>query len=75
MRYTGETGLVGPQRIAYVVDLTSPEGMFSAREFVVRNDDTIYVTEAPLAAWSRVIGIAGSAVNFGSSAVVLGERI
>jgi hypothetical protein len=42
---------------------------------VVRNDDTIYVTEAPLAAWSRVIGIAGSAVNFGSSAVVLGERI
>jgi len=74
MRYTGETGLVGPQRIAYVVDLTNPEGLFSAREFVVRDDDTVYVTEAPLAAWSRVIAIAGSAVSFGSSVAVLEDR-
>lgn len=75
MRATGETGLIGPQRIAYVVDLTSPEGLFSAREFVVRDNDTVYVTEAPLAAWSRVLAIAGSAVNFGSSVAVLEGRI
>jgi polysaccharide biosynthesis/export protein len=42
---------------------------------VVRDSDTIYVTEAPLAAWSRVLAIAGSAVNFGSSVAILEDRL
>ncbi len=71
---TGRSGIAGPQRIAYVVDLTQAEGLFSAREFIVRDEDTIYVTEAPLAAWSKVLTLAGSAVNFGSSVVVLDEN-
>jgi polysaccharide export outer membrane protein len=72
---TGQPELVGPQRLAYVLDLTKPEGLFAAREFIVRDEDTIYVTEAPLAAWSRVLSIAGSAVGFGSSVAVLEDRI
>ncbi len=70
---TGRTDLIGPQRTAYLIDLTQPAGLFSAREFIVRDEDTIYVTEAPLAAWSRVLAFAGSAVNFGSSVVVLDD--
>ncbi len=66
-RVTGDPDLVGPQRIAYVVDLTQPTGLFSAREFIVRDEDTVYVTEAPLAAWSRVLSIAGRAVSFSGS--------
>ena len=73
-RVTGEAGLVGPQRIAYVVDLTQPTGLFSAREFIVRDEDTIYVTEAPLAAWSRVISVAGNTVSFGGSVAALESR-
>ncbi|MBP7241769.1 polysaccharide biosynthesis/export family protein [Amaricoccus sp.] len=71
---TGRADLVGPQRVAYVLDLTTPDGLFAAREFVVRDEDTIYITEAPLASWSRVLSLAGQAVNFGSSVTVLEGR-
>ncbi|MDR9394294.1 polysaccharide biosynthesis/export family protein [Roseovarius sp. SYSU LYC5161] len=51
----GRNDLQGAQRMVYVLDLTKPNGMFVARDFAVRDDDTIYVTEAPFAQWSRVI--------------------
>lgn len=47
--------LRGDQRFVYVLDLTQPTGMFNARDFRVRDGDTIYVTEAPLVAWGRII--------------------
>ncbi|SHK96548.1 polysaccharide export outer membrane protein [Roseovarius marisflavi] len=47
--------LVGAQRMIYVLDLTKPNGMFVARDFAIRDDDTIYVTEAPFAQWAKVI--------------------
>ena len=56
-RVLGRGDLVGPQRMAYLLDLTQPEGLFSAREFVIRDEDTIYITEAPLASWSRVLAV------------------
>ena len=31
--------------------------MFMARDFAVRDEDTIYVTEAPFAQWSRAISM------------------
>ncbi len=73
-RVTAQPDIAGATRIAYVIDLTKPAGLFAAREFIVRDEDTIYVTEAPLAAWSRVLALAGSAVNFGSSVAVLEDR-
>ena len=54
----GRADLVGPQRMAYLLDLTRPEGLFSAREFIIRDEDTIYITEAPFASWSRVLAVA-----------------
>ena len=57
-RVLGRADLVGPQRMAYLLDLTRPEGLFSAREFVIRDEDTIYITEAPFASWSRVLAVA-----------------
>ena len=52
----GRDDLVGDQRLVYVLDLTRPNGMFMARDFSVRDQDTLYVTEAPLAQWSKVLG-------------------
>ncbi|SEK51279.1 polysaccharide export outer membrane protein [Roseovarius nanhaiticus] len=52
----GRNDLVGDQRLVYVLDLTKPNGMFMARDFSVRDQDTLYVTEAPFAQWSKVIG-------------------
>lgn len=51
----GRTDLIGAQRMVYVLDLTEPNGMFLARDFSVRDEDTLYVTEAPFAQWSKVI--------------------
>ena len=51
----GRTDLQGDQRMVYVMNLTEPNGMFMARDFSVRDDDTLYVTEAPFAQWSKVI--------------------
>ncbi len=57
----GRTDLVGAQRLVYVLDLTKPNGMFMARDFVIRDDDTLYVTEAPFTQWNKTIGaITGS---------------
>ncbi len=63
----GRTDLVGPQRVAYLFDLTKPDGLFSAREFMIRDNDTVYVTEAPLAAWGKILSLAGRTVNFAGS--------
>jgi polysaccharide export outer membrane protein len=51
----GRNDLLGAQRLIYVLDLTQPNGMFMARDFSVRDDDTLYVTEAPFSQWSKVI--------------------
>lgn len=51
----GRTDLLGAQRMIYVLDLTEPNGMFTARDFLIRDGDTIYVTEAPFVKWDRTI--------------------
>jgi polysaccharide export outer membrane protein len=51
----GRTDLQGAQRMAYVLDLTEPTGMFEARDFIIRDGDTVYVTEAPFVTWNKTI--------------------
>lgn len=51
----GRSDLIGDQRIVYVLDLTEPNGVFLARDFVIRDDDTVYVTEAPFVQWSKTL--------------------
>ncbi len=51
----GRKDLVGAQRMVYVLDLTKPTGMFEARDFLVRDGDTVYVTEAPYVQWQKTI--------------------
>ncbi|MBM1311593.1 polysaccharide biosynthesis/export family protein [Sulfitobacter mediterraneus] len=66
----GRNDFQGAQRMVYVLDLTKPNGMFMARDFVVRDGDTLYVTEAPFTQWGKVIsaitGTAGSAASLTS---------
>jgi polysaccharide export outer membrane protein len=54
-RLLGRTDIRGTQRVIYVLDLTRPNGMFFARDFAIRDGDTVYVTEAPFVQFSRVI--------------------
>ena len=51
----GRTDLVGQQRMIYVINLTEPNGMFQARDFVIRDKDTLYVTEAPYTQFTKIL--------------------
>mgnify|MGYP002777723172 CR=1 FL=1 len=71
-RLTGRADIVGTQRVIYVLDLTRPNGMFFARDFAIRDEDTVYVTEAPIVQLNRAISaFTGSlgAVEAATSAV------
>ena len=56
----------------YVLNLTEPTGLFEARDFQIRDGDTLYVTEAPFVQWQKTLGaITGStaaASNLASTA-------
>ncbi|MEL6959312.1 MAG: polysaccharide biosynthesis/export family protein [Pseudomonadota bacterium] len=69
----GRTDLVGTQRVVYVLDLTSPNGMFTARDFAIRDGDTVYVTEAPFSQFSKTISAALGTLGQVNAAASLGE--
>lgn len=54
-RVLNRVDLVGPQRMIYLLDLTSPNGVFVARDFEIRDKDTVYVTEAPYSQFNKVL--------------------
>nr|WP_120635789.1 polysaccharide biosynthesis/export family protein [Ruegeria sp. EL01] len=70
----GRADLQGNQRLIYLLNLTAPNGLFVARDFVIRDDDTIYVTEAPYAQWSKSISlIAGGLTPVANIATLTGN--
>lgn len=69
----GRTDLQGAQRMVYVLNLTEPNGMFLARDFVIRDGDTLYVTEAPYAQWTKSLSlITGTLTPFASVQTLTG---
>jgi polysaccharide biosynthesis/export protein len=63
----GRNDLTGDQRMVYVLDLTEPTGMFNARDFVIRDGDTVYVTEAPYVQWQKTLAALTGSLNTGTS--------
>lgn len=53
----GRTDLVGDQRMIYVLNLTAPDGLFEARDFLIRDGDTVFVTEAPFVQFQKALSI------------------
>lgn len=68
----GRDDLIGDQRMVYVLDMTEPTGLFEARDFLIRDGDTLYVTEAPFVQWqkslSAITGTTGAATNLANTA-------
>lgn len=68
----GQNDLVGDQRLIYVLDMTEPTGLFEARDFQVKDGDTLYVTEAPFVqlqkTLSAITGTTGAATNLANTA-------
>lgn len=63
----GRSDLFGEQRMVYVLDLTEPNGLFLARDFDIRDGDTVYVTEAPYTQFSKVLGAIVGPLNTANS--------
>jgi len=59
----GRSDLQGAQRMIYVLNLTEPNGLFQARDFVIRDSDTLYVTEAPYAQWTKTISLLAGSIT------------
>ncbi|MBF9051990.1 polysaccharide export protein [Roseobacter sp. HKCCD9010] len=68
----GRSDLIGAQRMIYVLDLTAPTGMFEARDFVIRDGDTVYVTEAPFTQWSKALNALTGTLGTANSLSSLG---
>ncbi len=51
------------QRVVYVLDLTAPSGIFNARDFIIRDGDTVYVTEAPYVQWQKSLSVITGTAN------------
>ncbi|WP_416368860.1 polysaccharide biosynthesis/export family protein [Tritonibacter mobilis] len=67
----GRDDLIGAQRMIYVLNLTQPNGLFIARDFVIRDGDTIYVTEAPYAQWTKTLSLLTSPLSTAASVETL----
>lgn len=59
----GRDDITGTQRVIYVLDLTKPNGMFMARDFAIRDEDTVYVTEAPFSQFNKSIAAATGSLS------------
>ncbi|MEO0937545.1 MAG: polysaccharide biosynthesis/export family protein [Pseudomonadota bacterium] len=57
-----EPGVRGPrqQRVVFTLDLTSSDGLFSARNFEIQSEDVVLVTESPVSNTRTVLGLIGS---------------
>ncbi len=69
----GRNDLVGDQRMVYVLNLTEPNGMFLARDFIIRDGDTVYVTEAPYVQWQKSLSAITGPVTTANSLSNLGN--
>ncbi len=74
-RVTGRTDLGPGEPFVYVIDLTRPDGVFVAKEFQVRDQDTIYITEAPFVAWAKVLTATSQSLSFTTDIVRAVELI
>lgn len=69
----GRYDLVGDQRMVYVLNLTEPNGMFMARDFMIRDEDTIYVTEAPYVQWAKLLTALTTTAGAASAVAGVGQ--
>jgi len=65
---TNRTDLTG-----YVLDLTEPNGVFMARDFAIRDGDTVYVTEAPYSQFNKTISAIFGSLNAVDSVSSIGQ--
>lgn len=62
------------ERMVFVIDLTSADGVFSATEFMLQNKDIVMVAESPVTTAQSVIGMVGALFGIARTAQVIGDE-
>lgn len=62
-------GIAGPanERVVFTMDLSTADGLFSARKFQIHPKDVVYATESPVSNVRTVFGLIGSAFGIVNS--------
>lgn len=68
-------GVRGPRRtrVVFTLDLTTSDGLFSARNFFIQSGDLVLATESPLTDTRTILGIVGSVFGLVNTAGNLGN--
>jgi len=66
-------GIAGPpkERMVFIIDLTSADGLFSAGNFRIMPGDLVYATESPLTVAQSVLGLIGNIFGLGRQINIL----
>jgi len=60
-------------RVVFSLDLTSADGLFSARNFEIVSEDVVLVTESPITSAQTIFGLIGSVVGLAGQTSDLGN--
>jgi polysaccharide export outer membrane protein len=60
-------------RVVFAVDLTSADGLFSARNFPIHSGDLVLVTESPITSAQTIFGLVGAIFGLASQTANLSE--
>ena len=65
----------GPEqaRVVFTLDLTSADGLFSARNFDIHAGDLVLVTESPITSAQTIFGLIGSVFGLANQSANLGD--
>lgn len=68
-------GVRGPRRtrVVFTLDLTTSDGLFSARNFHIQSGDLVLATESPLSDTRTILGLVGSVFGLVNTAGNLGN--
>ena len=68
------TDITADQRVIYGLNLSGADGLFLAREFIIHDGDTIYVTEAPFVQLQKTLSAIAGPLNTVASVDRLANR-
>lgn len=57
----------GKTRVVYTLDLTTSDGLFSAKNFYINSGDLVYATESPVNNTRTILGLVGSAFGLANA--------
>lgn len=61
------------QRVVFTINLTTTDGLFSAQNFDIQDNDLVLATESPIVNTRTIIGLIGSSVGIANNADNIGN--